>query len=134
MNERWSGECAPDKVAETRELLSMEREQARHRAILDGTIDAIITIDSHGRITDFNRAAEGMFGYGEDEVRGRNVSVLMPQPHRGSHDEYLRRYRAGGLPAVIGKGPPQGRDHLPDAPRGVRDRRRGQRDVRRDPS
>ena len=37
-----------------------------------------------------------MFGYTADEVRGRNVSMLMPSPYRDAHDRYIARYLATG--------------------------------------
>lgn len=73
-------------------------------ALLDAAVDAIIIIDVRGRILRFNRAAERMFGYSENEITGSNVRRLMPEPMRGNHDEYLRNYDKTGKAAIIGKG------------------------------
>jgi PAS domain S-box-containing protein len=73
-------------------------------AILNMTVDGIIVIDSKGRIEAFNRGAQGLFGYPESEVLGRNVSILMPSPHHEQHDGYLERYLTTGEARIIGTG------------------------------
>ena len=81
------------------------QEQAQHtQAILDHMVDAVITIDSTGQIASFNPAAERIFGYPAAEAIGRNISLLMPEPDRGRHDDYLAHYLAGGPARVIGQG------------------------------
>ena len=77
---------------------------AQSHAILDTAVDAIITIDARGRIETINRAGIGIFGYQPDEVVGRNVSMLMPQPFRGEHDRYLANYLKTGKARIIGIG------------------------------
>jgi PAS domain S-box-containing protein len=71
-------------------------------AIVDAARDGIITIDRLGRVTMFNRAATEMFGYAEDEVLGRPVTLLMPPPDRDEHPEYIRRYEETGVAQAIG--------------------------------
>ena len=73
-------------------------------ALMGAAVDAIIIISDQGKIEQFNRAAEGIFGYSAEEVLGKNVSILMDEPHKGRHDGYLCRYRETGEAAIIGKG------------------------------
>ena len=55
-------------------------------AIVETAIDGIITIDYRGNIETMNPAALKLFGYEEEEVIGRNISVLMPEPDKSAHD------------------------------------------------
>ncbi|WP_051340516.1 ATP-binding protein [Azospirillum halopraeferens] len=74
----------------------------RIRGILDSMVDAVVTIDSRGRIETFNPAAERLFGYREDEVVGRSIGILVPEPFRADHDRWLRNYRPGAGSRIIG--------------------------------
>ena len=69
-----------------------------------GATVAIITIDQRGIIESFNAAAERTFRYTADQVIGRNVSMLAPQPHQDRHDDYLQHYLQTGERKVIGIG------------------------------
>ena len=79
-------------------------ETLRSQTIVQHAIDGIITINGDGIIQSFNPAAERLFGYSAGEVIGSNVSMLMPEPHRGQHDGYIHRYRQTREPRIIGKG------------------------------
>lgn len=74
------------------------------QALLDATVDAVIVIDARGIIESFNRSGERLFGYTSQELIGRNVSVLMTHRDRDSHDRYMSRYLATGVPHIIGIG------------------------------
>lgn len=80
-----------------------ESEQ-RMRAILATAADAIITIDSQGKIESVNPATEKMFGYSSEELIGQNIKILMPSPYAEEHDGYLQRYLETGEAKIIGKG------------------------------
>lgn len=77
---------------------------ARWRAVIDAAVDGIIVINSRGHIEAFNAAAERMFGYSEAEVKGKNVSMLMPEPHRSHHNGYLKHHLQTGERKIIGIG------------------------------
>ncbi|MBN8925649.1 MAG: PAS domain-containing sensor histidine kinase [Rhodospirillales bacterium 69-11] len=79
-------------------------ESALLRSILDTVPDAMVLIDQAGVILSFSAAAERLFGYTAAEVRGQNVSMLMPSPYREQHDAYLARYLATGERRIIGTG------------------------------
>lgn len=74
------------------------------QALLDATVDAVVVIDARGRIESFNRAGERLFGYSQGEVLGCNVSMLMTEIDRKSHDSYMERYMGTGVAHIIGIG------------------------------
>jgi two-component system sensor kinase FixL len=78
--------------------------EAHLRSILATVPDAMVVIDSVGTILSFSAAAEKMFGYSEAEVVGKNVKMLMPNPDRDRHDQYLLNYRTTGKRKIIGIG------------------------------
>jgi two-component system sensor kinase FixL len=80
-----------------------ERE-ALLRAIIETAPDALIAIDEHGLMQIVNPAAERLFLYPAEELLGRNVSILMPGPHRERHDGYIARYLRTGEKRIIGIG------------------------------
>lgn len=89
----------------THELYRQVREgSSRLRATLDTAVDGIITINSKGLIQDYNRSAERLFGWRADEVIGRNISMLMPEPYQSAHDGYLQNYLTSGKAKIIGIG------------------------------
>jgi two-component system sensor kinase FixL len=97
-----SGPAPAQELARTRALL--EDREARLSAILDTTVDGIITIDERGIIESVNAATERIFGYTGDELVGNNITMLMPSPYREEHGAYISRYLRTGEPRIIGIG------------------------------
>lgn len=73
------------------------------RAIIETAIDGIITIDNRGLMESLNPSALKIFGYDAQEVIGKNISMLMPEPDRSDHDNYLERYERTRKTNIIGK-------------------------------
>ncbi len=77
--------------------------EALQNTILATVPDAMIVIDEAGTILLFSEAAHRMFGY-DDDVVGRNVRILMPNPDRDRHDSYMQHYMDTGEAHIIGIG------------------------------
>ena len=71
--------------------------ERRARAMVNSALDAIIAIDRRNRITEFNPAAERVFGWSCADVLGRDVrEVLIPHEFRERHGRGLARHLATG--------------------------------------
>ncbi len=82
--------------------IMLRDSETRTRAVLDSVDEGIIAIGENGVIEIFNPAAERIFGYSGSEIVGQNVSLLMPEPHRGQHDGYLKHYLETGESKILG--------------------------------
>jgi two-component system CheB/CheR fusion protein len=74
-----------------------------NRAILDSALDCIITMDSHGRVVEFNPAAERVFGFTRAEAVGKELAeLIIPPSLREQHRTGLKRYLETGEGPVLG--------------------------------
>lgn len=99
LNRTLEDEVEQRRLAEKR----LTNSEMRVRSVLDNVPDGIITIDERGIIESFNPSAEAIFGYLAEDVIGRNLSMLMPEPYRAAHNSYLERYNRTGESRIIGK-------------------------------
>ncbi len=87
-----------------RALELLAASETRKAAILRGAVDSIITIDSTGRVLEFNPAAEAMFGYSSEDAVGRELAELIVPPEwRDQYRAGLARYVATGEGSYIGR-------------------------------
>ena len=71
---------------------------------MDSALDGIVVADERGIIRSFNLAAQRLFGYSEAEAVGQSIGLLMPEPHRSRHQQYMGRYLDTGDEHIIGVG------------------------------
>jgi two-component system sensor kinase FixL len=101
---RGYGKVIRDVTEQRARERQLSASATQFRSILATVPDAMVVIDSVGNILSFSAAAERLFGYHEAEIRGWNVSALMPSPDRERHDAYLQRYLNTGEKRIIGTG------------------------------
>jgi PAS domain S-box-containing protein len=82
-------------VQDVTERRRLEASRFRLAAVVETSDDAIVSKTLTGIITTWNRAAQRMFGYTEEEVVGRSVTILIPQSRLHEEAEILARLVAG---------------------------------------
>lgn len=80
------------------DLIIAER---RTNLLITNAMDGIITIREDGSIETFNPAAEKIFGYSKDEIIGKPITLLMPEPHKSDHPRYIQDYLKTGIKKAI---------------------------------
>lgn len=81
-----------------------QRAEALKSAIVDHALAAIMSTDAHGRIVEFNPAAEAMFGRRRADVLGQSVmETIVPPRHRAGHEAAIRALREGGALDTLGR-------------------------------
>lgn len=93
-----------DLSERNRKEKELRETAARLQAVVEIAVDGVILIDARGDVMMFNPACERLFGYDRQEVIGRNVKMLMPDPYRREHDTYLENYLTTGEKKIIGIG------------------------------
>lgn len=79
--------------------------KSRMSAIVTTSLDAIVAVNRHGIILDFNGAAEEIFGYTEAEAIGQPMAdLIIPDHLRAAHAAGMERYLKTGVKRVVGTG------------------------------
>lgn len=94
---------ATDVTAQYASMVNIANREEFLQNIIDTVVDGIITIDELGLIRDTNPAAAEIFGYKPNEIVGKKVNMLMPEPYSADHDGYIRDYLETGKGWVVGR-------------------------------
>jgi PAS domain S-box-containing protein len=84
--------------------LHAERADARFRGLLEAAPDAVVCVDSGGRIVLVNAQTERLFGYRREELVGQRVEILVPDPIKASHPSRRAGYVADPRSRAMGEG------------------------------
>lgn len=72
--------------------------ELKFRSLVQSADDAIVLSDGHGSILSWNQGAQAMFGYEEQEVLGKPLTMLFPDPyHQASSEPLDRSHLTGGF-------------------------------------
>ena len=82
---------------------ALTASEDRFRSVVQSAIDAIVLADGHGSIIFWNKAAERMFLYSEQETIGQSLTMLMPDRYRDAHERGLAAFRSTGESRIMGK-------------------------------
>jgi PAS domain S-box-containing protein len=78
--------------------------ERRFRELIEHAPDAILQIDTTGKIIVANKTAEFMFGYTRDELLGSSVDRLVPEASRAAHPGHRKAFAAAGITRPMGQG------------------------------
>src|SRR4051794_15160189 len=91
-------------IAQIEDVTASRLAQQRLTAIIASASDAFVSIGGTGLVTEWNAAAEAMFGWTRDDAVGQALSALVMSPGMGAaHEAGMSRLRSGGQPVVLGQ-------------------------------
>ncbi|MBU0924538.1 PAS domain S-box protein [bacterium] len=83
-------------------IKELKNNEKKVNRILDNAFDSVLMIDSKGIIQTINAVTSKTFGYTKEELIGKNVNILIPEPHHSKHDDYLKSHNPNLMAKVLG--------------------------------
>ena len=84
-------------------LLAKKAAQQANQAIVESVSDAMILANQSMKIIAWNKGAEALFGYTEQEAIGQDMEIIVPEHLKETHRRSVERLRATGQSMVIGR-------------------------------
>ena len=83
---------------------ALRQSEQRTRLIINTALDAVITMDSAGRITEWNSQAERLFGWSREEILGKHMAdTIIPAAYRERHARGLKKFLESGEGPVLNR-------------------------------
>jgi PAS domain S-box-containing protein len=83
--------------------IKLRESEGKFRSVAESAVDGIITTDTEGRIVLFNPSLKNIFGYGIDEIKGKHVTMLMPDRYKKDFITKLEQFKSTGNHELAGK-------------------------------
>jgi PAS domain S-box-containing protein len=87
-----------------RDITQRKKEEEKFRNLLEAAPDAMVIVDSRGRIQLVNAQTERLFGYTRGELSGQRVEMLIPSRYQGSHVASREEYGRSPHSRAMGAG------------------------------
>jgi len=79
-----------------------QASDARLQAVVQGALDAVITIDRRGLVVEWNPQAETVFGYARNQALNRSLAeLIIPARYREAHAQGMQRFLATGTEKIM---------------------------------
>lgn len=91
-----------DDLQRANAALAIKEEEMR--SVVEHMVDCVVTTDEIGTILSVNPVMEKLFGYSHDEMIGKNIAIIVPEPDRSKHAGYMENYcRTGHGQEYVGR-------------------------------
>ncbi|MBI4243591.1 MAG: PAS domain S-box protein [Planctomycetes bacterium] len=96
--------CFVKNISERKEIESaLIESENRFRAVTQTATEAIIVAGREGKIISWNNGASNMFGYSEEEIIGKPLTIIMPEKYKNAHDETFRKLIETKKATILGR-------------------------------
>jgi PAS domain S-box-containing protein len=85
------------------DISDLVQREEKFRSLLESAPDAMVIVNTDGKVTDINRQSEALFGYTREELLGKSVEILVPERHAEAHQGYRQRYIGAPEARVMGQ-------------------------------
>ena len=72
-------------------------------SVMNNSLDGMVIVTLNGTILRASKSMESLFGWTPEELSGQNIKIIVPEPHRSNHDDYLAKYAETGETLVLGQ-------------------------------
>jgi PAS domain S-box-containing protein len=93
-----------DITEQKKHLEIIERNEEKFRSLLEAAPDALVIVNSNGKIQLINQQTEKMFGYSASELIERPVEILIPDNHKAAHPGLRSSFAHSARPREMGEG------------------------------
>jgi len=90
--------------AAIRDITEKKKAEEKFKALLDSAPDAMVVVNSEGKIVLINIQTERIFGYKRDELLGQKVEVLIPERYEEKHLQHRKNFFTSARTRNMGAG------------------------------